>query len=98
MKYQAKIENGVVTDVIVMDDNFINSIEGNWIDYTINDVVSVGDTYNIDEGFRSPKPFSSWIWNKTQKYWDAPVVLPDEENIYEWDEGSISWIMTYKKV
>ena len=54
MKYQAKIENGVVTDVIVMDDNFINSIEGNWIDYTINDVVSVGDTYNIDEGFRSP--------------------------------------------
>ena len=97
MKYQAKIENGIVTDVIAMDDNFTNPIVGDWVDYTINDIVSVGDTYTLEEGFRSPKPYSGWVWNETYKYWEAPVQLPDEENIYEWDNDTESWKLMYIK-
>ena len=98
MKYQAKIENGIVVDIIVTDNNFINIIEGDWVDYNENNIVGVGHTYTLEESFRSPKPFDSWIWNDTGKYWEAPIPVPDEENIHEWDEENQSWITTYMKV
>jgi len=97
MKYQAKIENGIVVDIIVTDNNFINPIEGHWVNYTENDMVGVGCTYTIEEGFRPPKPYSGWVWNETYKYWEAPVQLPDEENIYEWDNDTESWKLMYIK-
>jgi len=98
MRYEAKIENNIVTDTIVCDDTYVNNMDGHWIVYNNYDDVSVGYTHTETEGFRPPKPFDSWIWNETNKYWDSPTPLPDEEDIYEWDETTQSWIMTYKKI
>lgn len=81
MKYEAKIENGIVANTIVCDDNFKNPFDGFWVEYLKTDQVSVGDTYSETEGFRSPKPFDNWIWNDIEKYWDSPK--PDYDNIYE---------------
>lgn len=96
MKYQAKIENGIVIDAIVVDDNFINNLPGVWIDYVEGERVGVGYTYNEIDGFRPPKPFPSWVWGGLD--WDSPVPLPDEINIYEWDEANLQWVMIYMKV
>lgn len=98
MKYLAKIENGIVDNVIVADFDFEPDDGGIWVLCSEDKYPSIGDTYTPEEGFRSPKIFDSWIWNDTETYWEAPIPIPDEENIYEWDEGSITWIMTYKKV
>lgn len=98
MRYEAKIENGIVTDVVVMEDNFTNPLDGDWIVYTENDEVGIGYTYSEIEGFRPPKPFESWLWNNNIKSWEAPTPLPDEDNIYEWNEVTQSWVMVYMKV
>ena len=96
MIYQAKIENGIVTDVIVADDSFVSNLDGAWISCTEETLPGIGYTYSQIDGFRPPKPFPSWIWNGT--FWDAPTPIPDNDNIYEWNEDSVSWIMTYMKV
>ena len=96
MIYQAKIENGIVTDVIVADTSFVNKLDGVWISCTEETLPGIGYTYSQIDGFRPPKPFPSWIWNGT--FWDAPNPIPDNDNIYEWNEDSVSWIMTYMKV
>lgn len=98
MKYMAKIKNGIVENIIIADYDFIQNDGDLWIECTENNYPSINDTYTETEGFRPPKPFDSWIWDDNNKLWDAPIPLPDEENIYEWDEETQSWIMIYKKV
>ena len=97
MKYMAKIENDIVDNVIVADFDFEPDDGGIWIICSEDNYPSIGYTYTLEEGFRSPKPFSSWVWNETYKYWEAPVQLPDEENIYEWDNDTESWKLMYIK-
>lgn len=96
MIYQAKIENGIVVDIIVADDNFVNTLPGLWVSYNESERVGVGHTYNEVDGFRPPKPYPSWVWSGIR--WEPPTPLPDEENIYEWDEENLSWVMMYIKV
>ena len=98
MRYEAKIENGVVTDTIVCDDNYNHNLPGFWVEYNENDRVNIGDTYTTIEGFRPPKPYDSWLWDDIKKLWDSPIPLPDEENIYQWNESTQIWVMIYMKV
>lgn len=97
MRYFAEIQNGIVKNVVVSDYDYIPD-SMNWVEYNENEMVAIGYTYRETEGFRPPKPFDSWIWNDVDKIWDSPTPVPDEENIYEWDETVQSWIMIYKKV
>ena len=98
MIYQAKVENGIVTDVIVASESFTNFLEGTWISCTEDTLPGVGYTYTPEEGFRPIKPFSSWIWNEISKEWVSPIPMPDDINIYEWNEYIQSWKMIYLKV
>ena len=52
----------------------------------------IGFTYdrNLD-AFIPPKPFPSWTVNEETGLWDAPVTIPDMENIYKWNEQTGSW-------
>lgn len=98
MRYEAKIENNIVIDTIICDDNYTHNLPGLWIEYNPEVTVSVGYTYNEHEGFSPPRPFNSWIWNETEKNWDSPIPVPDDQNIYEWDELNQTWVMIYMKV
>ena len=52
----------------------------------------IGFTYNPDiDAFISPKPYNSWILNTDLAQWEAPVAMPDDGNMYSWDEASTSW-------
>jgi hypothetical protein len=62
MSYFAEIVDGVVTNVIVADQKFINSIEGNWVE-TFDDASArynyavIGGIYDpIDDAFIAPMP------------------------------------------
>ena len=52
----------------------------------------IGFTYDEDkDAFISPKPFASWTLNEATCLWDPPVVKPDDEKIYLWNEETQQW-------
>jgi hypothetical protein len=53
---------------------------------------SIGYTYDeTRDAFIPPKPFNSWILNENTCRWEAPVAYPQDENIYKWNEQTLSW-------
>ena len=52
----------------------------------------IGYTYDEDRNaFIPKKPFNSWILNETTCNWNAPVSKPQDENMYIWNESTLSW-------
>ncbi len=52
----------------------------------------VGYTYDpVRDAFYAPQPFGSWSLNEDTCLWQAPVVYPDDENSYIWNEEIINW-------
>ena len=76
-KTVAKIENGVVTQVIVCDSPgwAKKRLGGEWVNSTGQNV-GVGLTYVKTEGFRPPQPFPSWTWKNKAKGWQPPKERP----------------------
>ena len=44
------------------------------------------------DAFYPPKPFNSWILNESTCIWEAPVLYPNDEKMYVWDEETTSWV------
>ena len=52
----------------------------------------IGYTYDEDrDAFISPKPFNSWVLNEYTCLWEAPIVKPNDENMYYWNESTLTW-------
>ena len=52
----------------------------------------VGFTYNADiDAFVPPKPFNSWVLNAETAQWEAPTAMPDDGQMYSWNEETTSW-------
>jgi len=52
----------------------------------------IGYTYDENrDAFIAPKPFNSWVLNETTCIWQSPVSLPDTENMYSWNELTLTW-------
>lgn len=101
MAHFAKVENGIVTNVIVAEQEFIDSgVFGDpslWIQTSYNNNIrgayaGIGYTYieNLDI-FIPPKPFPSWILDEEAGEWKAPVAKP-EEGKWIWNEYNQEWI------
>lgn len=108
MAHFAKVENGIVTNVLVVDDQheangqeFLNSIglEGTWIQTSYNANIrgkyaGIGDVYNeTKDRFEPAKPYASWVWDESSYSYEAPVALPADGESYNWDEESVSWVI-----
>jgi hypothetical protein len=101
MSHFAKVENNVVTQVIVAEQDFINSgMVGDsflWVQTSYNNnfrknYAGVGCTYDrIRDAFIPPKTYPSWILNEDTCLWDAPVDMPDDDNKYTWNEEISNW-------
>lgn len=88
MSYYAIIENNKVVNVIVAESQDIaekatnlSAIETTgvpWINWTLE-----------DGSWRPPSPYPSWIWQENS--WVAPIPMPEDENVYVWDEDSQNW-------
>lgn len=47
----------------------------------------------VRDAFIGPQPFPSWVLNEQTCLYEPPIPYPgDAENIYRWDEDSVSWI------
>lgn len=75
-----------------------NLFGGEWIQTSYNgnirkNYASAGFKYDsILDAFIAPKPFESWVLDEDSATWRAPVEMPQDENRYEWDELSLSWV------
>ena len=52
----------------------------------------VGDTYDSTrDAFIPAKLYPSWVLDEDTCTWVAPVARPTGDNLYRWDESSLSW-------
>ena len=108
MSHFAKInENNIVTQVIIAEQDFINIIEGEWIQTSYNtyggkhllggtplryNYAGIGYIYNREyDAFHAPQPYNSWILNKETFIWEPPIPYPTDGKMYNWDESIINW-------
>lgn len=94
--YYANIINGKVSEIIVADKQFINKLNGTWIETKTDGSIrgksgNIGDTYNATlDKFIPPKPYPSWVLNNTS-YWIPPVPYPSDGKQYHWNETLGNW-------
>ena len=52
----------------------------------------IGYTYDrTRDAFIPPRPFASWVLNEDTCLWDAPVPMPTDGKMYQWDEAAGAW-------
>lgn len=89
-------------------DTFVDSSPGEWIQTSYNTLGGVhsnggtplrknyaglGYTYDRErDAFIPPKPFNSWNLNGDSCLWEAPVPMPTDGKLYQWDETQGNWI------
>ena len=53
----------------------------------------IGYTYDaVLDAFIAPKPYLSWLLNTETYQWEPPTPYPSDENMYNWDETTQSWV------
>jgi hypothetical protein len=87
-------------------DTFVDSSPGAWLQTSYNthgnqhpegrplrgNYAGIGYTYDAtNDVFYAPKRFDSWILNENTWLWEAPVSMPDDGKIYDWDEATTNW-------
>jgi hypothetical protein len=111
MAHYAKVNNGIVEQVIVAEpdffDVFVDSTPGEWIQTSYNtrggqhpegrplrkNFAGIGYTYDAErDAFIPPKIYDSWLLNEDTCLWEAPVAMPEDGQIYDWDEATTSWV------
>lgn len=100
-KYWAKVNQGIVQKVIVAEesffDTFVDDSAGQWLETKIDGSIrknyaGIGFSYDaIRDAFIPPKQYESWTLNETTCLWEAPVEMPDDGNMYEWNETTTTW-------
>jgi len=88
MGHFAKIEDGLVTQVVVADDDKADWLTKLRFNYA-------GRSYYYDEtrdAFIPPKPFESWVLDESTCLWTAPIPYPADGGDYVWDEATTDWV------
>jgi hypothetical protein len=98
MSHFAKVIDGIVTEIIVSEKDFINSgsvgDEFLWVQTSYNsnfrgNYAEVGGTYS-NGIFIAKQPFDSWVLNDLNK-WVPPVDMPTGKESYTWNETTGQW-------
>ena len=53
----------------------------------------IGYKYDSEkDAFIPPKLFTSWVLNNETCLWEAPVAMPTDGKLYNWNEETLTWI------
>ena len=106
MAHAAELDaNNVVLRVIVVSNDLEPNVEqwcqqtygGYWKQTSYSgsfrkNFASILYTYNADlDAFIPPRPYPSWILDDATCQWQAPVPMPQDGEMYEWDEAAGEW-------
>jgi len=94
MAHYAKVSNGTVEQVIVAEQDFINTLDGTWVQTSYNthggvhtlggtplrkNYAGIGYTYDLSkDAFYAPQPFPSWTLNGSSCLWESPTAMPND--------------------
>ena len=108
MSHFAKIESGIVTQVIVAEQDFVDTQVGTWVQTSYNthggqhllggtplrkNYAGIGYVYDSTrDAFYAPQPYPSWTLDETTCLWESPVAYPNEGKDYAWNESTTSWV------
>lgn len=89
----AIIQNNTVINVIVCDSlDLAKFVTG------INEVIDADKHkaylgyIKINDVWCPPSPFPSWILDLNSRKWNPPIPQPEDGQLYDWDENSLSWV------
>ena len=107
MAHFAKISNNKVIEIIVAEQEHINTLDGEWVQTSYNtykgehklggtplrkNFAGIGFIYDRErDAFYQKKPFPSWILDENTCHWEAPVAKPNDGQMYKWNEENQSW-------
>ena len=106
MAHFAKIVNGIVVEILVVDNEheangeaYLNGLGlvGKWVQTSYNANIrkkfaAEGDTYDAEKDVFIPKKVNaSWVWDEILWAWVAPFPAP-ENGSYTWDESITNWV------
>jgi hypothetical protein len=102
MSIFAKVENGIVTDINVADQEYIDALPNKelWVETAIDGSIRknyacIGFTYDQNrDAFIGLQPYPSWVLNESTCVWEAPTPQPQNvgDIVYAWDEDTRQWI------
>jgi len=104
MMYFAKVINGIVDNVIVVEDSsyfdtFIDTSPGKWVQTYRKGLegrknyAAYGFTYDlVRDAFIPPQPYPSWVLDEDTCLWDSPIAYPDDGKRYRWNEDTTTWV------
>jgi hypothetical protein len=109
MSHFAKVENGVVTAVIVATQAEINTENHGdaflWVQTSYNRnfrgaYAGIGGMYDKERDVFFPaQPYSAWLLDETTWSWIPPIEPPTIDHLVEsyiWDEDTDCWVVTKK--
>ena len=93
MAHFAKVVNEIVTSVIVADQDWVNALDGEWVQTSYNtyggvhsdnktplrkNYAGIGFTYDSDrDAFYAPQLYPSWTLNEDSCIWEPPTPEPN---------------------
>tara|TARA_R100001377_G_C3167023_1_gene101679 strand:- start:576 stop:911 length:336 start_codon:yes stop_codon:yes gene_type:complete len=108
MSHFAKIEDGIVVQVIVAEQYFVDTQTGTWVQTSYNthggqhtlggtplrkNYAGIGMVYDSTrDAFYASQPYASWTLNESTCLWGPPVTYPDDGKFYKWNEDTTSWV------
>ena len=52
----------------------------------------IGYSYDeVRDAFIPPKPFNSWLLDEATCQWEAPIPMPTDGKMYQWNEDDLNW-------
>jgi hypothetical protein len=108
MAHFANIFNGKVVQVIVAEQEFIDTLPGEWIQTSYNtyggehrlggtplrkNFAGIGYVYDSEkDAFYAEQPFPSWTLNEQTCLWEPPVARPEKVDLHDWNEATGQWV------
>lgn len=105
----AEIENGIVKNVIVADQAFVDGLSGLYVQAWIDadgdpakraNFPNVGDIYDAaNDVFYEHRPsnqygpFNRWTIGAPTWQWTPPVPYPNDGSVYDWDDPEQKWAL-----
>lgn len=89
----AIVNNGVVVNVAALSSKvdfsaWLIAMQTKHDEVRVVSVAGIGWTVEED-GLRPPTPYASWTWNGSE--WVAPMLMPDDDQMYQWNEKTQEW-------
>ena len=113
MSHFAKIENNKVVNVIVAEQEHIDTLDGEWIQTSYNTIqgkhkqggkplrgnyAGIGYDYDrVNDIFLPPKPYPSFILDVETATWIAPIDKPLDGQLFKWNEELLQWDIAIKR-